>query len=108
MERNKTTNIALFAKSFYLLGDSLNFCYDCKYCRLNYEKCTEKHYNILPSEINPIFTNIPVAINLFYGDPLLQIENTINYLEMLEKVKHKGPVIIITKGDFKKISRYKI
>ena len=102
MERNKTTNIALFAKSFYLLGDSLNFCYDCKYCRLNYEKCTEKHYNILPSEINPIFTNIPVAINLFYGDPLLQIENTINYLKMLEKVKHKGPVIIITKGDFKK------
>lgn len=102
MERNKTTNIALFAKSFYLLGDSLNFCYDCKYCRLNYEKCTEKHYNILPSEINPIFTNIPVAINLFYGDPLLQIDNTINYLKMLEKVKHKGPVIIITKGDFKK------
>ena len=102
MERNKTTNIALFAKSFYLLGDSLNFCYDCKYCRLNYEKCTEKHYNILPSEINPIFANIPIAVNLFYGDPLLQIENTVNYLKMLEKVKHKGPVIIITKGDFKK------
>lgn len=38
------TNIALFAKSFYLLGDSLNFCYDCKYCRLNCEKCEEKHY----------------------------------------------------------------
>lgn len=102
MEGVKTTDIALFAKSFYLLGDSLDYCYDCKYCRLNGEKIAEKHYNILPSEINSNFTNIPVAINLFYGDPLLQIGNTINYLRRLESVKHKGPIIIITKGDFSK------
>lgn len=102
MESVKTTDMALFAKSFYLLGDSLDYCYDCKYCRLNGEKIEEKHYNILPSEINSNFTNIPVAINLFYGDPLLQIGNTINYLRRLESVKHKGPVIIITKGDFSK------
>lgn len=102
MEDVKTTSIALLAKSFYLLGDSLDYCYDCKYCRLNSEKTEEKHYNILPSEINPNFTNIPVAINLFYGDPLLQIDNTVNYLKRLEAVKHKGPVIIITKGDFSK------
>lgn len=102
MESVKTTDMALFAKSFYLLGDSLDYCYDCKYCRLNGEKVEEKHYNILPSEINSNFTNIPVAINLFYGDPLLQIGNTINYLRRLESVKHKGPVIIITKGDFSK------
>lgn len=100
--KNTTTDIALFAKSFYLLGDNLNFCYDCKYCRLNCEKLEEKHYSILPSDINPNFTNIPVAINLFYGDPLLQIDNTIHYLRMLEQVKHKGPVIIVTKGDFRK------
>lgn len=97
-----TTDIALLSKSFYMLGDSLNYCYDCKYCRLNGEKCDEKHYNILPSNLNPILTNIPVAVNLFYGDPLLQIDNTINYLKMLESVKHKGPVIIVTKGDFRK------
>ena len=102
METVKTTNIALLAKSFYLLGDTLDYCYDCKYCRLNGEKCEEKHYNILPNEINPLFANIPVAVNLFYGDPLLQIDNTINYLKRLENAKHKGPVIIITKGDFKK------
>lgn len=96
------TNIALFAKSFYLLGDSLDYCYDCKYCRLNGEKVEEKHYNILPSEINPTFTSIPVAINLFYGDPLLQIDNTIKYLKLLESVNHKGPVIIVAKGDFSK------
>lgn len=102
MKNQNTTNNALFAKSFYLLGDSLDYCYDCKYCRLNGEKCEEKHYNILPSEINSNFTNIPVAVNLFYGDPLLQIDNTINYLKKLEQVKHKGPVIIITKGDFSK------
>jgi len=98
----KTTELALFAKSFYLLGDSLDYCYDCKYCRLNGEKCEERHYGILPSEINPNFSNIPVAVNLFYGDPLLQIDNTISFLRRLEKAKHRGPVIIITKGDFER------
>lgn len=102
MNNVKTTNLALFAKSFYLLGDSLNHCYDCKYCRLNGEKEEEKHYSIMPSEINPNFTNIPVAVNLFYGDPLLQIDNTVSYLRKLEESKHKGPVIIITKGDYSK------
>ena len=102
MESVKTTDLAILAKSFYLLGDTLDYCYDCKYCRLNGEKCEEKHYNVLPSEINQNFTNLPVAVNLFYGDPLLQIDNTINYLKRLEKAKHKGPVIIITKGDFSK------
>ena len=98
----ETTKLALFAKSFFLLGDTLDYCYDCKYCRLNGEKCEEKHYELLPSEINPNFINIPVAVNLFYGDPLLQVENTVNYLKRLEKAHHKGPVVIITKGDFSK------
>ena len=89
------------AKSFYLLGDSLDYCYDCKYCRLNGEKNIERHNNILPTEINPNFTNIPVAINLFYGDPLLQIDNTVKYLKKLEKSNHKGPIIIVTKGDYR-------
>lgn len=102
MKKNETTDLALFAKSFYLLGDTLDNCYDCKYCRLNGEKLEEKHFDVLPSLINDNFTNIPVAVNLFYGDPLLQIDNTINYLRKLEKVKHKGPVIIITKGDYSK------
>lgn len=102
MQQENITNSIVFAKSFYLLGDSLSYCYDCKYCRLNGEKCEEKHYNIIPSDVNPNFTNIPVAVNLFYGDPLLQIENTVNYLKKLENSKHKGPVILITKGDFSK------
>lgn len=92
----------LLAKSFYMLGDTLDYCYDCKYCRLNGEKTEEKHFTVLPEDINPAFTNLPVAVNLFYGDPLLQIENTISYLRRLEEVHHKGPVIIITKGDFSK------
>ena len=29
-----------------------------------------------------------------------QIDNTVNYLRRLEAAKHKGPVIIITKGDY--------
>lgn len=98
----KITNLCFFAKSFYMLGDSLNYCYDCSYCRLNGEKCEEKHYRLLPTDINENFDNIPVAVNIFYGDPLLQIENTINYLKLLEKANHKGPVFIVTKGDFRK------
>jgi hypothetical protein len=56
----------------------------------------------LPSEINPIFKHIPVAVNLFYGDPLLQTDTTVKYLRLLESTGHKGPVVIITKGDFRK------
>lgn len=96
------TKLAVFAKSFYMLGDSLNYCYDCKYCILNGEKCEEKHYKIIPSELNPVFRNIPVAVNLYYGDPLLQVENTVHYLKELEKAHHRGPVIIVTKGDYTK------
>ena len=43
MENLKTTDLAILAKSFYLLGDTLDYCYDCKYCRLNGEKYEEKH-----------------------------------------------------------------
>jgi hypothetical protein len=60
------------------------------------------NYNKIPVDINPLFTNIPVAVNLFYGDPILQIDNTIKYLRLLEKSQHKAPVVIITKGDFSK------
>lgn len=90
----------LFAKSFCMLGDSLDFCYDCKYCRLNGEREEEKHYQVLPSMINDYFSHIPIAVNLFYGDPLLQMDNTVKYLKMLDAVHHKGPVILVTKGDF--------
>lgn len=103
MENNivRTTDIALFAKSFYMLGDSLPYCYDCKYCRLNGEKCEKRHFHLMPGEINHNFVNIPVAVNLFYGDPMLQIDNTIDLLKRLEKSGHKGPVLIVTKGEFK-------
>jgi len=102
IDKINVTKIATFAKSFYLLGNSLNFCYDCKYCRLNGEKQEAMNCEILPSELNPNFDKIPVAVNLFYGDPLLQIDNTVRYLRCLEKANHKGPVVIITKGDFSK------
>lgn len=102
MKDLKTTDVALLAKSFYLLGDTLDYCYDCKYCRLNGEKTEEKHYHVLPTDINPALDKIPVAVNLFYGDPLLQIDNTIKLLRDLEAHNHKGPVVIITKGDFSK------
>lgn len=91
-----------FAKSFYLLGDSLSFCYNCPYCREGWVQDEKFAIHTLPSEINPAFVNIPVGVNMFYGDPMLQIENTVNLLHRLEKAGHKGPVLITTKGDYSK------
>jgi len=92
---------AYISKSFYWLGKSLDNCFNCKYCRAKPNlKC---EYNIIPTEINPIFTNLPIVINLFYGDPLLQIESTKKYLEQLQESQHKAPIIIITKGNLKNL-----
>lgn len=85
-----------FSKSFVMLGDSTKKCFNCQYCRAI---DNESHYSIIPSDVNPIFTNLPVVVNLFYGDPMLQLNNTLLYLEKLETSKHHAPVIIITKGD---------
>ena len=89
-----------FAKSFMMLGDSLKQCYNCSYCRASCDKESGQRFHTVPTEINPIFANIPVAVNLFYGDPMLQIDDTVELLHRLEKAHHRGPVIIVTKGDF--------
>lgn len=74
-----------FSKSFVMLGDSTKKCFNCQYCRAI---DNESHYSIIPSDVNPIFTNLPVVVNLFYGDPMLQLNNTLLYLEKLETTKH--------------------
>ena len=94
---------AYFGKSFMMIGDSLPHCFNCSYCRANDNE--EKHFSILPSELNPMFKKIPVAVNLFYGDPMLQIDNTMKYLYRLEEAGHTGPVIIITKGNLRKFPK---
>ena len=87
-----------FSKSGMLVGKELRHCFDCTYCRvhngelLNYTK-------YLPTDLNPAFIDIPVMVNLFYGDPTLQISETVNILDRLEESKHQGNVIIITKGN---------
>lgn len=87
-----------FLKSFYCMGKEHEICYDCAYCRAR-NKNSKKEYFTPPSKINPLFTNIPVVINVFYGDPLIYIFDTIKCLSALKEAKHQGPVIIITKGD---------
>jgi hypothetical protein len=89
---------AYFSKSGMILGKELNHCFKCAYCRANNQQLLD-YTKYLPSELNSNFSNIPVLINLFYGDPTLQIEGTMNLLDRLEKVGHKGFVVIITKGD---------
>ena len=91
---------AYFGKSFMMIGNTLPKCYNCSYCRAN--DSIRKSYSILPGEMNPAFKNIPVAVNIFFGDPMLQIDNTVEILEKLETNNHTGPVIIITKGDLRK------
>lgn len=80
------------------MGQEHKICYDCSYCRAR-NKNNIKGYFTPPSEINPLFDTIPVVINIFYGDPLIYLKDTLKCLEILERAKHKGPVIIITKGD---------
>jgi hypothetical protein len=89
------------SKSFYWLGQSLDHCFGCSYCRALTGKNTS--YDRLPSSINPLFRELPVVINLQYGDPCLQADTTRHYLQRLEDDKHTGPVIIITKGNLKSL-----
>lgn len=92
-------------KSFWCMGQSLDSCYDCKYCRLRDGSTNDFNIMIRPTDVNPILTKIPVVVNIFYGDPLLQIDKTLEIIESLDEAKHQGPVIVITKGDFKKFPR---
>lgn len=90
-------------KSFIGMGDSLPKCYNCDYCRANDDE--KYHYHVLPSSINPLFKKLPIAVNLFYGDPTLQWDNTLEILKKLEEDNHEGIVILITKGKIKEIPK---
>lgn len=95
---------AYFSKSGMLVGKELNNCFDCAYCRVhNGERLNFTKY--LPTDLNPNFINIPVLVNLFYGDPTLQTDETIDILDKLEKAGHEGHVIIITKGGMNKLAK---
>lgn len=96
---------AYFGKSFMMIGDSLPHCYNCSYCRAN--DGDGYHFHKIPTDLNPLFETIPVAVNLFYGDPMLQLDKTIELLDRLEEAKHKGPVLIVTKGDLTKFPKDK-
>lgn len=87
----------LACKSFFNIGYSLNKCYNCSYCVL-------KNTNYKQLEL-PYNKNIPVAVNMFYGDPLLQLDRTYEILDRLEESQHKGVVFLLTKGDYSKFSK---
>jgi len=89
-------------KSFVLLGRSLTNCLGCGYCRLSDGATDGLTMTTLPSEINQAFRELPVAVNLFHGDPTLQILYTQRLLRMLEHAGHAGPVVVILKGDFRR------
>lgn len=86
-----------------MVGESHSKCYHCSYCRAFLKDSKPESYLTLPEDFNPEFKNLPVCVNAFYGDPMLQIEKTYSILKRLEEADHKGPVILITKGDIKKL-----
>ena len=45
-----------------------------------------------------ILRQMPVAVNNFYGDPVMQWKNTMEKLRDLEASRHAGPVGLIMKG----------
>ncbi len=45
-----------------------------------------------------LLREIPVSVNNFYGDPMIQWDDTCNKLDELVCYKHTGPVGVITKG----------
>lgn len=53
-------------KSFYMLGSSMEKCYDCKYCRAKNTQIEKVNFSLLPSEINKNLSNVPIALNLYY------------------------------------------
>jgi hypothetical protein len=92
------TNIFI-QKSFWLLGKALPKCFGCTYCRAQNEMPLNVKYETLPTEVNTCFKDVPVAINLWYGDPTLQVDYTWHILNKLNEVRHAGPICIITKGN---------
>ena len=53
---------AYFLKSFYCLGKNYNECFDCAYCRARGKE--DREFVKVPSEINPLFKDLPVAVNI--------------------------------------------
>lgn len=82
-------------KSFFNIGYSCK-CLNCSYCVL-------KNTNFKQLEL-PYNKNIPIAVNMFYGDAMLQLNNTYKILDMLEQSNHKGVVFILTKADYTKFN----
>jgi hypothetical protein len=77
--------------SFYNMGKSLNECLGCEYCFLKDYRHQNMDY--------PTDRYVPVSVNLFYGDPMLQVDTTVEILDGLEQREHLGKVVMITKGD---------
>ena len=69
-------------KSFFSVGKSLNHCFNCKYCRANDSEFYD-YTIVLPGEVNPLFKSLPVSVNLFYGDPMIQLDNSVRFHRIL-------------------------
>jgi len=95
-----TINSLYIQKSFCLMGRSLGYCLGCRYCRLLDRSTDGMEFTTLPSSVNTIFRSLPVAVNLLYGDPTLQVRSTVNILSALERDRHTGPVVVILKGAY--------
>lgn len=102
----RTDQLHYITKSFWVMGRRLDHCFGCQYCRELDGETNGFDIDTCPTDVARCFSNLPVAINLFYGDPMIQIDHTMKLLRLLDDANHVGPVIIITKGDFSRYPKY--
>lgn len=93
-------------KSFWCMGRRLDHCFGCRYCRELDGETKGFDINTCPTDVSTYFDRLPVAINVFYGDPLIQIDHTLELLKKLNDSHHTGPVVIVTKGDFSQYPKF--
>ncbi len=98
-------NSPLITDGCYNLSKLYEKCYSCLICPY---KSTFGQNVILPSDYHPFLVDIPVIVNGLYGDPIYYSEDTIQMLDSLQEVGHKGIVVIQTKGDIDSVSGRRI
>ena len=110
-QRELGTRVYEATKSWWEYVHNTSRCFGCAYCILSsrqdlkdenamsgIESFIDREIGEVPSKISEILSRIPVVINNYFGDPLLQWKDTLAKLESLEKAEHQGPIGIITKS----------
>lgn len=100
-------------KTWWVMTHNTEKCYGCAYCILASRKdlgagdgasqvlsFSDIEIGEVPINVHSALNGIPVSINNYFGDPLVQWEDTVDKLQSLEEAGHSGPIGIISKSRF--------